>query len=377
MKYLPAPIGVFLELPGFNEGIDLVPLAILIDQPAGARNRVFYPDEVPKKRKNWGWEIAKLYFETADEIFHAGCGHVLRTHLAMNPFCMATPRQLPDNHPVSMLLRPHTRFTLATNEAVYEYYVNPKKAYADFYSGKLEEHRRFSISSYEAKSFLDLSLPAELESRQVCESPEVYPYRDDALLWLKPIRDFVTEYIDAFYADDAAINHDVPLQAWKDELVHPDCGGVRGLVPDDALDTRKKLVDLLAQVLFIAGPGHASQHFAEMYFYRYPPAFVGSAYAPPPWKECDANKARWYQTLPPIGQATKQFIYSTFGNFQYDTFGHYRRYPLGRLPEAQEPIRKLQAALCEVESTIHARGATRPLRYDFLLPSRVPNSINI
>ena len=308
-KYLPAPIGVFLELPGFYERIDLVPLAIQIDQPQAVEQPVYYPDD--EVRRDWGWKIAKLHFETADQVFHAGCGHVLRTHLTMNPFCMATLRQLPPDHAVHTLLQPHTRFTLATNDAAYKFYVNRKKAYAKFYSGKLEEYRRVSILSYQAKSFLELSLPAELESRCLNDAPKIYPYRDDARLWLRPIRDFVAEYLDAFYADNAAVRVDAPLQAWKNELVEVECGGVRGLVPEDCLDTKKKLVDLLAQVLFIAGPGHASQHFAEMYYYRYPPAFVGSAYAPPPQWEHEADKARWLRTLPPIGPATTQFVYST------------------------------------------------------------------
>jgi hypothetical protein len=81
--------------------------------------------------------------------------------------------------------------------------------------------------------------------------------------------------------------------------------------------------------------------------------------------------------LPQIRQAARQFTYSTFGNFQYDTFGNYERYPLGGMREAQEPIRKLREALEVVESEIRDRQSKRPLSYDFLLPSRVPNSINI
>ena len=150
---------------------------------------------------------------------------------------------------------------------------------------------------------------------------------------------------------------------------------MRGLVPEDSLDTIEKLVDLLAQVLFIAGPGHASQHFSEMYYYRYPPAFVGSAYAPPPLWAHEADNERWLRTLPEIRQARRQFTFSTFGNFQYDTFGYYRRYRLGWLAQPRKPIRNLQRALRGVEQRITARK--RPLPYDFLLPSRVPNSINI
>ncbi|MFT5441508.1 MAG: arachidonate 15-lipoxygenase [Myxococcota bacterium] len=376
-KYLPAPIAVFLELPGFYEEIDLVPLAIQIDQiqPDGEPDAIHYPDD-PEDR-GWGWRIAKLYFETADTVFHAGCGHVLRAHFAMNAFCMATPRQLGEKHPIFMLLRPHTRFTMAANKAAYKDYLDRKQIYAELYSLKLEEYRAFSIDAYNALNFMDLALPVDLERRHITSSPENYPYRDDAKLWLDPINTFVGEYIDAFYECDDDVAGDVPLQAWKEELTTPGMGGIVGLVPDDELDTKKKLVDLLTHVLFVAGPGHASQHYAEMRFYRYPLAFVGSAYAPPPLKKHEAHRARFYQTLPPISQATTQFTYSTFGDFQYDRFGDYSRYPLGSLAEARGPIRKLQTSLREVDGIITERMKDRPLDYGFLRPSSVPNSINI
>ena len=50
---------------------------------------------------------------------------------------------------------------------------------------------------------------------------------------------------------------------------------------------------------------------------------------------------------------------------------------LFRSPEAREPIARLQAALREVEDMIRQRQATRLFPYEFALPSRVPNSINI
>lgn len=374
-KYLPAPIGVFLEAPGFYDDVDLVPLAIQIDQPqpqpAREPNPVYTPD------MGWAWRIAKVYFQAADTSFHAACGHVLRTHFLLEPFCLATPRQLSPDHPVSVLLRPHTRFTLTANQAAYRSFVDRKLTYFQFYSGTLPDTRQIAIQSHLEKGFRDLELETELASRGVDAGPARYPYRDDARLWLGPIREFVTSYLAAFYPSDASVREDPELQAWFAELVDGERGAVRKLVPGDRLDAVAKLVDVLAQVLFVAGPGHAAQHFTSSHFYRYAPAFAGAAYAPPPWHEALAHEARHANTLPPIGVASKQVTYNTFTNFRYDSFGSYGRHPLGRLPEAREPIRRLRAALAEVERAIQERGRERPFPYDFLLPSRVPNSINI
>lgn len=373
-KYMPTPIGVFLEAPGFHPQSDLVALAIQVDQPQPDRaepNPVHYPDA------GWPWRLAKAYLEAADANYHSSSGHVFRTHLLVEPFCMATPRQLSEDHPVFALLRPHTAYTLPANQAAYKYFVSRKETYYEIYSGTLEDSRNIAIQTCLRRSFRELAPVADFEHRDVLDGPAVYPYRDDVLLWIEPIHEFVRAYVDACYADDVAIQRDAQLQAWAAELMDPACGALRGMLPDDRLDTRRKLVDLLAQVLFLAGPGHASQHYAGAYYYRYSPAFPGGAYAPPAWQADLENEARWLQLLPPLRAARDQFIYNTFVQYRFDRFGHYDRYPLGRRPEAREPVRKLQAALAEVERTIAEREKTRLLPYGFLRPSLVPNSANI
>jgi len=368
-KYLPAPIGVFLDT-----GSGLLPLAIQIDQPQAnsAHNPVYTPDE------RWPWIIAKAYFEAADVTFQSGFSHVFSTHLLMESFCMATPRQLPPHHPVRHLLEPHTRFTLKANHEAYRYLTNRRKLYNEIYAATLEQLRAVAIEGYYEHGFMELQLEADLQRRGVETTPIRYPYRDDLRLWLRPIHDFVRAYVEAFYADDAAVETDVPLQAWKDELTDGARGAVRNLVPGNRLDSRQKLVNLLAQLLFTAGPGHASQHYSADYYYRYAPTFPAAVYAPPPRKAESLDYARWLAMLPSIDQASDQFRSNTFTNFRYDQFGHYERFPLGsNVPEAREPIARLRAALAEVEREIRQRQAARLFPYEFALPSRVPNSINI
>ena len=372
-KYLPTPIGVFLAVPDAPGG--LVPLAIQIDaQDPGEHNPVYYPDDL------WGWRIAKAYFEAADVTFQAGFGHIFSTHLMMEPFSMATPRQLPPNHPVRLLLQPHTRFTLTTNQAGYKVLVDRRKIYGETYTATLEQLRHVTIHSYHQYGFVDLQLESDLARRGVEHAPLRYPFRDDMRLWLQPIGEFVGEYVRAVYTDDAAVQGDAALQAWKQELEDPERGAVRNLLPPgEALDTRARLANLLAQVLFIAGPRHASQHYSANYYYRYTPAFPGGVYLPPPRKK-DANSvnfARWLAMLPTISRASDQFRSNTYTCFHYDRFGSYDRFPLGNLPAAREPIARLQEALAAVEHTIEKRQTERLFPYEFALPSRVPNSINI
>jgi arachidonate 15-lipoxygenase len=372
-KYLPTPIGFFLAMPDAPGG--LVPIAIQIDgQDPGDHNPVFYPDD------GWSWRIAKAYFEAADVTFQAGFGHIFSTHLMMEPFAMATPRQLPPRHPVRLLLQPHTRFTLTTNQAGYKVLIDRSKIYSKVYTATLDQLRHVTIDSYQQHGFVDLQLDRDLARRGVERAPLLYPYRDDMQLWLQPIGEFVGAYVRACYADDAAVQRDAALQAWKQELEDPARGAVRTLLPPgEGLDTRERLATLLAQVLFIAGPRHASQHYSANYYYRYTPAFPGAVYLPPPRKkESDSvNFARWLSTLPTISRASDQFRSNTYTCFHYDRFGNYDRFPLGSLPEAREPIARLKKSLGDVEATIQGRQKERLYPYEFVLPSRVPNSINI
>lgn len=371
--YLPAPIGAFLEYPGAYARCSLVPLALRIDQPQpdAEPNPVYYPDQ------RWPWRIARTYFEVADATWQAAVGHVLRTHLAMEPFAIATPRQLSPRHPVRLLLEPHLRFTLTANQAAYRYLVDRNELYDELYSGTLEELRRLVVQAYLEHDFADLEFEADLARRGVSDAPAAYPYRDDLRLWVQPIRDFARAWVTACWPDDAAVQADVELQRWAEELVDPARGAVRRLVPGDRLDGREKLAALLAQILFTAGPGHASQHFSANHFYRYAPVFAAGAYQPPPRERDPVDFPRWLAMLPPLEVARHQFRSNTYTSFRYDRFGDYGRHALARMPQAREPIRRLQSALAEIERTIAARQGERLFAYDFALPSRVPNSVNI
>jgi arachidonate 15-lipoxygenase len=374
-KYQPSPIGVFLEAPERPAG--LAPLAIQIDQPLGRgheRNGVYYPDG-----DDWGWRIAKLYFEVADVSFQLSCGHIFRTHLTMEPFALATPRQLAREHPIRILLRAHLRFTLQVNRAAYDYYRKRKELYFEIHAGTLEEMREIAIQSHLEEDFPALELEAELARRGVDRSPELYPYREDARLWLAPIREFVESYVHAFYPSDQAVAGDSELQAWANELMNPPPKGCkpRKLVEGDSLDTREKLIGVLAQVLFTAGPGHASQHYSSTHYYRYAPVFPAAAYLPPTWTDDSLNEARLQNMLPPIRSAARQWTYNTFTNFRIGRFGHYGFHRLARLPEARPAILRLQEQLRWVEDEIERRNSGRPHPYPFLLPSQVPNSIHI
>ena len=174
-----------------------------------------------------------------------------------------------------------------------------------------------------------------------------------------------------------ALHHE--LQSWAGELVHREQGNLNGLFRSDeaGLVTVETLVRILGQVIYIAGPNHASQHFSQMHYYRYPPAFSASAYAPPPANADSETGAHWRAMMPPLAAATLRYTYSHFGDFRFDRFGYFPLCRVGWQPETRHAVRALRSALDGIEAELTRRDEDRHRSCFFYLPSKVPNSINI
>lgn len=369
-KYLPSPHALFWQADDDAPRRTLRPVAIRIDG-ADRDSPVFHPDD------GAGWELAKLYLRVADINAHIMGTHVYATHCVLEPFALSTPRQLSARHPIHLLLAPHLRFTLAVNRANMMLLANPRQVYATIYSGDLPITRRIIVAAARRSSFPALALPADLARRGMTDAPVDYAYRDDALLHWAAISRFVARYLDLFYASDAAVQADDELARWLAELAAPDGGALAGLHTTDAGRSREGLAGLLTQVLFTAGPGHAAVHFPQPDFHAALAAYPAGAYAPPPRTREEADAARFEAALPPLHQAAAQFRNAQLAGFQYDTFGRYDAYPLGRLAVAQAAIQGLASDLRAVEREIVERNRRRVTPYPYLLPSRVPNSVNL
>lgn len=369
-KYLPSPHALFWQSPEDAPRRTLRPVAIRVDGH-DRESPVFRPDDAA------AWELAKLYLRVADINAHIMGTHVYATHCVMEPFALSTPRQLSARHPIHLLLQPHLRYTLATNRANMMLLRNPRQVYATIYSGDLPITRRIIVAAARRSPFPALALPADLEARGMADAPLDYPYRDDALLHWDAIARFVGRYVELFYASDAAVRADHELACWVAELGASDGGALVGLHEMAADSSREALIRLLTQVIFTAGPGHAAVHFPQPDFHAVLAAYPAGAYAPPPRTREEASAARYEATLPPLHPAAAQFRNAQLAGFQYDTFGRYDAYPLGRLGVAQAAIQALVRELEAVEAKIVARNDRRATPYRYLLPSRVPNSVNL
>jgi arachidonate 15-lipoxygenase len=101
------------------------------------------------------------------------------------------------------------------------------------------------------------------------------------------------------------------------------------------------------------------------------------AYLPAPTEVEGVTEAEWLAMLPPFERAAQQLeLGYRLAAVSHSRLGHYRRGHF-RDPRVQPLVREFQTRLLEAESVIRERNKTREAPYEFLLPSKIPQSVNI
>lgn len=378
-KYISAPYALFVRKDGHQSAS---PVAIQCGREPGNSNPVFYRDD------GESWELAKLHVQSADGNYHELISHLGLTHLLIEPFAVASHRNLAQQHPVYLLLLPHFQGTMFINNAALTSLINPGGTVDMLLAGTIEADWKVTTNALASLDFNAHMLPANLETRGVADKavlPE-YPYRDDALLVWGAIESWVRDYLSIYYNSDADIVGDTELQAWYRDLVSPDGGCIKGLgepLPDGGtgLCSFAYLVRVVTMVIFTSSAQHASVNFPQLFVMSYSPAMPLATYAPPPIQisgELPANTDLAH--LPPLQMSYLQLLVGQLlGGIYFTRLGQYDRHQRGSWftdPRVAEPLAAFQNNLVAVEREIGARNLERPT-YEPLLPSRIPQSINI
>ncbi|XBH94545.1 hypothetical protein VPH35_085296 [Triticum aestivum] len=185
----------------------LAPVAIELSSPliqgdlTTAKSTVYTPHHAGVE--GWIWQLAKAYASVNDYGWHQLISHWLNTHAVMEPFVIATNRQLSVTHPVYKLLHPHYRDTMNINArargllinagGVIEMTVFPRK-----------HAMPMSSMVYKNWNFTEQALPDDLIKRGMAvEDPssphkvrlliEDYPYAADGLEVWHAIEQWVTD----------------------------------------------------------------------------------------------------------------------------------------------------------------------------------------
>ncbi|XAR52600.1 Linoleate 9S-lipoxygenase [Bertholletia excelsa] len=263
----------------------LKPLAIELSLPHpegdqfGAISKVYTPAEDGVEGSIW--QLAKAYVQVNDSGVHQLISHWLHTHAAIEPFVIATNRQLSLLHPIYKLLHPHFRDTMNINAFARQILINAggileKTVFPAKYSMEM------SSIIYKNWVFTEQALPADLIKRGMAVKDahgphglrlvvEDYPYAVDGLKIWSAIETWVKDYCNFYYKNDLMVRNDVELQSWWKELVEVGHGDKKDEPWWPKMRTREELVETCTIIIWVASALHAAVNFGQYSYAGYQP----------------------------------------------------------------------------------------------------------
>ncbi|KAI4373958.1 hypothetical protein MLD38_012015 [Melastoma candidum] len=255
----------------------LKPLAIELSLPHpqgdhhGSVSKVFTPAETATE--GMVWQLAKAYVAVSDSGYHQLISHWLNTHAVIEPFVVATNRQLSVLHPIHKLLRPHFRDTMNINALARQILINSGGVLEiTVFPGKYS--MEMSSVIYKDWVFTEQGLPADLLKRGMAVPDlscrhglrlviEDYPYAVDGLEVWSAIESWVREYCSFYYPTDELIRGDTELQSWWTEIREVGHGDKRDEPWWPEIRTRHDLIDVCTVIVWTASALHAAVNFGQ------------------------------------------------------------------------------------------------------------------
>lgn len=386
-KYVCAPLAMFaVPEKGHKNYPYLCPIAIQCFQKPGEDNPIFTP-------KDENWLIAKTIVQIADSNFHEAISHLGRTHLFIEPFVLATHRKLPEDHPLRKLLMPHFQGTLLINWGANDLLTADKGQVNELLAPTIGASR--VVATKGAQSYLfnfnGSMLKKTLKARHVdnVEKLPYYPYRDDAIKIWDAIQDWVKGYLQEEYKDDSSVQNDAALQCWAKELLSHEGGRLKNFGNKKGeISTLNYLIEATTMIIFTASAQHAAVNFPQSKIMSYAPAMPLAAYSPAPiTTEGSGSDRDLIEFLPTLDTALSQLkLTYLLGSVYYTKLGKYgsdfeeglnKDHKEG-LSRKQKALRHFQNQLKTIEKEIKERNhKNRGFAYEYLMPSKIPQSINI
>lgn len=337
------------------------------------------------KDHRYDWLAAKMFLRCAEGNVHQMVAHAINTHFVMEPFVMATLRNLAACHPVYKLMKRHFRYTLAINEGARGSLLAEGAVFDTFMAtgGPDKGHLQLAVEAYKTWKLEDNALPHDLETRGVAD-PEVlayYPYRDDGLLIWDAIEEYVRDTLAIFYADDETLQNDNEMQDWwKDVITH---GHDVSKMPCEDLHKVSDLTRILTTVIWTVSCLHAAVNYQQYEHYAFLPNAPLCMRAPPMTERGTLDEKALVNMMPSRTQGVWQVAIGR----ALASFGKDEEYLLDEIvgfheeyfeePACKALIRRFHERMVVAQATIDERNRSRPVPYMQLNPNTVPASITI
>lgn len=345
----------------------LLPIAIQIERDPSAP--IFTPDDAPND-----WLLAKMWARVADISVHQLSSHFALTHGVLEAYAVAALRTLSPTHPLFQLMIPHFKHTLCINTLARSVLVNEGGWIDNFssFGGQVKDkvmqrtYQKASLRTY-------MNFPRDLKHRGVddLKSLPLYPYRDDGLLIWKAIQEYVQDILNIYYKSDDDVAQDSHLDEWltefeKNGYVHSDWGQIK---------TREDLNDLITSLIFSATALHGAMNTMQYEVYGFAPNSPVAMLRSPIRKKGVTSKDDIVETLPAhhstliflfLSETFKEDIKLADNTFIYSSDAAFRQVFL-----------RFNKNLQDIESLISERNRHRKVPYISMLPSRIPNSVDL
>ncbi|XP_066369564.1 probable linoleate 9S-lipoxygenase 4 [Miscanthus floridulus] len=263
----------------------LKPLAIELSLPNpkgqrhGAVSKVYTPAHTGVERHIW--QLAKAYVCVNDSGWHQLISHWLNTHAVMEPFVIATNRQLSVVHPVHKLLSPHFRDTMTINGLARQTLINGGGIFEfTVFPGKYA--LEMSSAVYNNWNLTEQALPNDLIKRGVAVADarnpygvrlliKDYPYAKDGLMVWWTIEKWVKEYLGIYYPYDIDVRRDAELQEWWKEVREVGHGDLMDRDWWPKMNTVRELARTCTTIIWVASALHAAVNFGQYPYAGYLP----------------------------------------------------------------------------------------------------------
>uniref|UniRef100_A0A1A8C911 Arachidonate 12-lipoxygenase n=1 Tax=Nothobranchius kadleci TaxID=1051664 RepID=A0A1A8C911_NOTKA len=369
LQYIAAPIRLLYQHP--DDG--LIPIAIQLEQSPGLETPIFLPKDAPL-----AWLFAKMWVRHSEFQVFQLLSHLLRTHLVVEVFCVATLRQLPAVHPIYKLLAPHLRYTLEINCRGRTQLISANGIFKRVVSTGGDGLLILAQREYKVLTYRSLQPHYDFSDRGVSQLPN-YFYREHSLMLWEAVHSFVSSMVNLYYHTDQDVQKDPELQAWIRDISLEGFTELHSFGLASSLSSREELSTLLAVAIFTSTAQHAATNNGQFDWCAWVPNTPCTMRLPPPADKDDVTMERIMATLPDVSQSCVQMAITWhLGRAQPDAI------PLGQYAEdhfteeeALEVVDSFRAKLKEIENYILDQNAGLDLQYLFLLPSRVENSITI
>lgn len=365
----------------------LMPVALNVNAnlPNG---KVYTPSTLGAPEDVRKWVNARMWFNMVDAQFHESITHLGMTHILMDGVSVCMHRNLSDRHPIYKLLLPHFQYMHVINKDAQTKLIEPGSFVdKDMYFGHVHMLKLIASRNKNWSYPANASIHACLKSREANDIPG-YFFKDDALRLHEAIHRYVSEYASHYYRNsDQNVCGDKEIQAFRQELVRPRStneGGGCGMNGIPEFDNINTLVDVLTNFIYICSVEHSATNFPQYEQYAFPPNMAATLHKSP-----DRSALNLDHAMPSGSEMFSAItVMKILTLVLTNSLGNYPSNYLEQMDnEGNTFVRNFQRNLAVIQNEINQRNAAiiesnkdtsvQEYPYDWLLPSKVLNSISI